>query len=240
MAGRKTLVAVDDRYGRLTVIGFTRSRKLFCARVGVYCQCDCGNIICTVSQSLRRGATKSCGCLRNERTGKQGNDASAKRRNKLYVRWRNMPGSPQGVCLKWLDYKNFKAWWLAQNYTVTAKHIIRLKDATQPYGPGNVNVITVLKHGERTTRPQNSPPQVTVDAIRAAYRECGNATEISRRFLISRPTIMALVEGINVKRAYSDYAAIREAYRSNMNKVQVAKLLGVSRNTVRKAIATDA
>ena len=36
------------------------------------CQCECGNIVEVDSQSLRRGYTKSCGCLRKETTSQTG------------------------------------------------------------------------------------------------------------------------------------------------------------------------
>lgn len=237
--GRKILVAVGDRFERLVVIGFTLRRKLFTGRMGVYCQCDCGNIICTIAQSLRRGSTKSCGCLRNERVGKYGGDANMKHRSKLYVRWRNMLGSPQGVCEKWMDYRNFKAWWAEQGYTTMGKHVIRRKDATQPYGPTNTKVMVALKSSERVAQYQYEPPQVTVDAIRAAYRKCGSIAEVSRNFMLRNSVIAKIVHDIDAKRRYRDYDAILEAHRKGMNVSQISWLLSVTRNTVRRAIATS-
>lgn len=57
-----------DRFGRLTVLrkdgvhrkpcGTTQSKYL--------CQCDCGNQVSVIGQNLRKGNTKSCGCLAKE------------------------------------------------------------------------------------------------------------------------------------------------------------------------------
>lgn len=241
MTGRKTLVAVGDRFGRLIVVGFTRSRKLFCNRVGVYCQCDCGNLVCTIAQSLRRGSTKSCGCLRNERAREgyalKHGDGSVKRRSKLYVRWRNMLDSAQGVCEAWEDYLNFKAWWLEEGHTAKGKYAIRRKDATQPYGPGNTKVMVALKGSERVAQYLHEPPQITVDAIRAAYSKCGSIAEVSRNFLLRNSVISRIVQGIHTKRRYRDYDAILEAHRKGMNISQISWLLNVTRNTIRRAIS---
>ena len=49
------------RFGKLRVLGRTESNKK-----GVYwnCVCDCGNKTIVESSQLKRGKTKSCGCLR--------------------------------------------------------------------------------------------------------------------------------------------------------------------------------
>lgn len=52
------------RFGRLTVIEhlpYQRDRDRYGVRW--HCRCDCGKEIFTISQPLRDGRTKSCGCL---------------------------------------------------------------------------------------------------------------------------------------------------------------------------------
>lgn len=53
------------RYGRLTVL--TQGRKrLYGGSVAWRCRCDCGNTVLVVGISLRRGLTRSCGCLQRD------------------------------------------------------------------------------------------------------------------------------------------------------------------------------
>ena len=51
-----------QRFGKLLVLKKSNNR----CHTGVkwICQCDCGNIVEVASQSLLRGRTKSCGCIR--------------------------------------------------------------------------------------------------------------------------------------------------------------------------------
>jgi len=72
-----------NRYGRLVVISEAE-------RVGEnrrwVCKCDCGNEVTVYGSSLKRGRTKSCGCLRKERTTKADErDLSGRRFGKLLV-----------------------------------------------------------------------------------------------------------------------------------------------------------
>ena len=57
-----------QRFGRLTVIKRAPNIKRPCGITVVRweCQCDCGNIIITDGTALRRGDSKSCGCLQKE------------------------------------------------------------------------------------------------------------------------------------------------------------------------------
>lgn len=65
---RKSSRLIDlkgERFGRLVVV----KRADATARNGNavwLCHCDCGNDVEVDSQSLRRGTTRSCGCLRRE------------------------------------------------------------------------------------------------------------------------------------------------------------------------------
>jgi len=57
-------VKTGNRYGRLIAIKEVEDKKWLC-------KCDCGNVKSIASASLRSGATRSCGCLRREKTGKR-------------------------------------------------------------------------------------------------------------------------------------------------------------------------
>lgn len=64
-----------ERFGRLTVV----SRTLSKARQTVWlCSCDCGNTAEVSGSALQSGNTRSCGCLRDERTRQRRPNGSAK------------------------------------------------------------------------------------------------------------------------------------------------------------------
>jgi hypothetical protein len=61
-------VKQGERYGRLTVV---KDEAPHVTKGGhklrvVLCNCDCGNTKAIILGSLRKGVTKSCGCLRKE------------------------------------------------------------------------------------------------------------------------------------------------------------------------------
>lgn len=60
------------RFGRLTVIEEIRKEASICGRNRVFweCKCDCGNTKVINGCNLRRGLSKSCGCLNIERIRK--------------------------------------------------------------------------------------------------------------------------------------------------------------------------
>lgn len=53
-------------YGRLTVLGDDGTRTKT-SKVLWRCRCDCGNEVHILGSNLKRGATKSCGCLNSEK-----------------------------------------------------------------------------------------------------------------------------------------------------------------------------
>lgn len=57
----KKIEMVGKRFGRLLVIGEAPHRN---GRAYWHCKCDCGNEVDVMGKSLRRGDTKSCGCIR--------------------------------------------------------------------------------------------------------------------------------------------------------------------------------
>ena len=59
---------VGRRFGRLEVLEATEKRANEC--IVWKCLCDCGNVREISGKSLRRGFTRSCGCLRKEISAK--------------------------------------------------------------------------------------------------------------------------------------------------------------------------
>lgn len=60
---RQRIDHTGHRFGRLLVVGCGGMKGLH--RLWV-CRCDCGSVIRTRGTSLRRGTTRSCGCLRGK------------------------------------------------------------------------------------------------------------------------------------------------------------------------------
>ena len=57
------------RYGRLRVIGRAGSKRNgYYSLATWHCECDCGAIVVVAGPSLRKGITRSCGCLRRDIT----------------------------------------------------------------------------------------------------------------------------------------------------------------------------
>lgn len=60
---------MNERFGRLIVIDYAPNKG---KRSQWKCQCDCGNELNVLTDSLRSGSVKSCGCLRAETARKNG------------------------------------------------------------------------------------------------------------------------------------------------------------------------
>ena len=65
--GRKAIDLTGQRFGRLTVLERAPTPLYVANRHSWWkCQCDCGEELQTCSHYLKKGTTKSCGCLREE------------------------------------------------------------------------------------------------------------------------------------------------------------------------------
>ncbi|WP_252904101.1 hypothetical protein [Secundilactobacillus silagei] len=61
----KRINLINQRFGRLIVIGFAGKAKN--GNALWQCRCDCGQEVVVDGYLLRKGNTRSCGCIRRER-----------------------------------------------------------------------------------------------------------------------------------------------------------------------------
>lgn len=120
------VVAVGDRYGRLTVVWQVESSRHGQRRY--LCACDCGSETIGIAGKLRNGEKQSCGCLQREITAARAPEqvthghTLGPRPTRTYRTWqgmvrrctqphnRNWPnygGRGIKVCARWRTFANF-------------------------------------------------------------------------------------------------------------------------------------
>lgn len=137
----KAFDLTGQRFGRLVVLGFGYSEKRkdgHGSRVFWDCECDCGKLCTVLSDSLKGGKTKSCGCFNRENAHliKHGG-AHRGHQDRLYYVWGSMRGrcnnkhnkefsyyGGRGIKIspEWDDYNNFKNWAIQNGYNPNAKY----------------------------------------------------------------------------------------------------------------------
>lgn len=78
MARKRGADLSGKRFGRLTVVELEPWRAGHAQKW--ICRCDCGDVTKVRTADLKRGSTKSCGCLRSQNSAAS---AAAIRRNKV-------------------------------------------------------------------------------------------------------------------------------------------------------------
>lgn len=123
---------INAKFGRLKVVSQAEPTKDNHKRW--LCECECGNKTIVDGRDLRKGATKSCGCLLKEIAKKKIIKINTKHgdsHTRLYNIWQNMKDRCYRinnknykyygernilVCPEWFSYMNFKDWALNNGY----------------------------------------------------------------------------------------------------------------------------
>ena len=115
------------RYGRLTVVEFAGADRH--RRATWLCRCECGRYTTVASPNLKKGYTKSCGCLHKELN--RGVTQEGGKRKALYGVWASMKdrclnpknksypyygGCGVSVCEEWLNFEPFLIWAKQSGY----------------------------------------------------------------------------------------------------------------------------
>ncbi len=148
---------LGDKYGKLTVIaeleravdnqGFKRRRML--------CRCECGKEISVRLISLRRGNTKTCGCVRIKHGGTYTKeyrawwDMQQRCNNPRHDRYASYGGRGIKVCEAWREFENFIR---DMGTRPSSDHSIDRTDNDGNYEPGNCRWATRSEQQRNTRR----------------------------------------------------------------------------------------
>lgn len=175
------------KFGKLTAIKRADNIGI---KTAWECQCDCGNKIVVMSNSLRTGNTKSCGCLAKPHGG------SHTRLNVIwrgmmgrcykpyYDRYKNYGGRGIVVCDEWHNFSKFREWAIASGYDEKAKRYectIDRININGDYCPSNCRWISMKEQMQNTTRTRH----ITVGG------ETMSLSQASEKYHISEATLWA-------------------------------------------------
>lgn len=156
-------IKVGDRFTRLTVMepaGANRDRHRMWQ-----CLCDCGNVTIVIGSNLRKGFSRSCGCLRVEITRQRSTTHGmthtpehqawqrAKQRcgNPHHPRYGDYGGRGISLTEEWLN--DFPSFYAYIGPRPSPQHSIdRYPDNDGNYKPGNVRWATRIQQA-RNKRP---------------------------------------------------------------------------------------
>lgn len=198
---------IGKRFGRLTIVRLEArhrsNRKIF------VCRCDCGSECLKRYDHLKSGASKSCGCLRDEAIRKsldiQRNGATRDgKQTRTYRIWSGMKkrcfnhncksfkyygARGISVCDRWMEYKNF----LSDMGEAPEGMTLERSNNNRGYEPGNCRWATKTEQARNKRNVVLN--EVIAAEIRSLYGHGMTQADISRITGVSSASVSNIVLG---------------------------------------------
>lgn len=213
----KTLDLTGQKFGRLTVIeqiGISKDgQKTY------KCKCECGTEKIITSGNLRRGHTKSCGCLNSEKIIKRNKerakhngcgtrlyniwlDMKARCKNNKSINWHLYGGRGITICEEWEnDFSVFCDWALKNGYNDNLQ-LDRINNDGN-YEPSNCKWSTRSEQGNN----RRTCKYVTINGITKTVSQWCEETGVLRHTAYTR-----------IRKGWSPEKAVTEKPRENRRK----------------------
>lgn len=175
------------RFGRLTVLQKLSTSS--CRILRWLCRCDCGNERAVFGNSLRTGATVSCGCLQRENATTHGRTRTPeftvwqmmlqRCQNPNATSYKDYGGRGIVVCDRWQSFEHFYA---DLGDRPSPQHKLERKNNDGPYSPDNCAWATPIEQGAN----KRNNRILELDGERRTVGEWARHLKIPKNTLLNR------------------------------------------------------